>query len=226
MASICAVGNPLLSPQDASSLSFLSFTRSVHPIMCSLRGPIYQALSFLFVLAVPILLQLLPLSYSCICFYLLYCSNNLCVKSQTESRIVIYFDNILQNICRSLHAKLNHHLKRCLKWSGFGTLYLIAPSYDEYFGFFIKTHTESSWKLMLRIGIHLSHSPFSFHFFCSPSNKDLKIKNSLQNSSFELKGFVNYSKMWQIIDGKFVISSKCQIQQFPAFLMWKSRRCF
>ena len=58
MASICAVGNPLLSPQDASSLSFLSLSHSVHPIMCSLHGPIYQAFSFLFVLAVPLQLQL------------------------------------------------------------------------------------------------------------------------------------------------------------------------
>ncbi len=65
MASICAVGNPLLSPQDASSLSFLSLSHSVRPIMCSLHGPIYQAFSFLFVLAVLLLLQLLlPLSYS------------------------------------------------------------------------------------------------------------------------------------------------------------------
>lgn len=65
MASICAVGNPLLSPQDASSPSFLSLSHSVHPIMCSLHGPIYQAFSFLFVLAVLLLLQLLlPPSYS------------------------------------------------------------------------------------------------------------------------------------------------------------------
>lgn len=56
MASICAVGNPLLSPQDASSLSSLSLSLAVHPIVCSLHGPIHHAFSFLFVLAA--LLQL------------------------------------------------------------------------------------------------------------------------------------------------------------------------
>lgn len=34
MASICAVGNPLLSPQDASSFSSST--------VCSLHGPIYH----------------------------------------------------------------------------------------------------------------------------------------------------------------------------------------
>lgn len=52
MASICAVGNPPLSPQDASSLSTLSLSHSVLPIICCLHGAIYQAFSFFFVLAV------------------------------------------------------------------------------------------------------------------------------------------------------------------------------
>lgn len=48
IASICAVGNPLLSPQDASSFLYLTLSHSVHPITRSLHGPIYQGFFFPF----------------------------------------------------------------------------------------------------------------------------------------------------------------------------------
>lgn len=63
MASICAVGNPPSFSTGRLLSFFPSLSHSVHPIICSLYGPICQTFSLPFVLAVRLLLQLLlPMS--------------------------------------------------------------------------------------------------------------------------------------------------------------------
>lgn len=53
MASICAVGNPLLSPQDASSIPFLSLSPTLFILSCVLSTDqsIKRSLSFFFCFA-------------------------------------------------------------------------------------------------------------------------------------------------------------------------------